>query len=151
MGVAFVLRTPKTTGQCFSSYSKWFSLHISSKFLFMKAPVMKLVACKCLICPMLYWIAHGPKEQPATKECKGEWKPQINTFCFFPINIGIYRIGFQFVNVTKVVGPEKGHAKERERDVTKHVKKYLLRVQNNGVKSTMTKKMAGEKNKVLQW
>lgn len=53
--------------------------------------------------------------------------------------------------MTKVVGPEKSHAKERERDVTKHVKKHLLRVQNNGVKSTMTKKMAGEKNNVLQW
>lgn len=49
--------------------------------------------------------------------------------------------------MTKVVGPEKGHAKERERDVTKHVKKYLLSVQDNGVKSTMTEKWQGKRIK----
>lgn len=67
---------------------------------------------------MLSWIAHSPTEQWTTKECKGEWKTQINTFCFFPTNVDKPNFGFHFVNMTEIVGLEKSCAEKQERDVT---------------------------------
>lgn len=101
---------------------------------------------------MLSWIAQSPKEQWTTKEYKGEWKTQINTFCFIPINIDKPNFGFCFVNKTKLVGLEKSHAEEQERDITNYFNKYVLSVQNNMDKSIMMEKWQGKwVNKVLQW
>lgn len=38
-------------------------------------------------------------------------------FCFFPINTDKPNFGFHFVNVTEVVGLEKSHGEEQERDI----------------------------------